>query len=50
MELFKVVQVHILNFGGWQGRRTLHVPHSLQPRLIFTAKFKMSPYPPKSQI
>ena len=28
-------------FGGWQGRRTSHVPPSLPPPLIFKAKFKI---------
>ena len=34
--------------GGWQGRRTSHLPPSLPPPLIFKAKLKiLSPYPPK---
>ena len=32
--------VHVPNLGGWQGRRTSHVPPSPPPRLIFKAKFK----------
>ena len=27
--------------GGWQGRRTSHVPPSLPPPLIFKARFKI---------
>ena len=33
--------VHVSNFGGWQGRRTSHVPPSLPPPLIFKPKFKI---------
>ena len=35
------VLVHISNFWGWQGWRTLHVLPSLPSPLIFKPKFKM---------
>ena len=46
LSLVKNRQVHVPNFGGgWQGRRTSHVPPSLPPPLIFKAKLKIFCHP-----